>query len=153
MQFNYTYSQLKLSDLDAILAIEDRVHTHPWTRGNFVDSFCSGHVAFGLRNQDQELMAYYLLMPILDELHLLTFAVDVAFQKQGLAKVLLHHMRDYAASQNALSLLLEVRVSNARALHVYSKFGFSEIGRRKGYYPVHGGEREDAVVMHLSFEN
>lgn len=153
MQFNYTYSQLKLADLDAILAIEDRVHSHPWSRGNFVDSFCAGHVAFGLYNQKQELMAYFLLMPILDELHLLTFAVDIPFQKLGFAKVLLQHMSDYAVSQNAQSLLLEVRVSNLRAQHVYSAFGFAEIGRRKGYYPVHGGEREDAVVMRLAFES
>jgi ribosomal-protein-alanine N-acetyltransferase len=153
MQNNYAYSQLKLADLDAILAIEDRVHSHPWTRGNFVDSFCSGHVAFGLRNQYNQLVGYFLLMPILDELHLLTFAVDVPFQKQGFAKLLLQHMRDYAVAQNALSLLLEVRVSNVRAQSVYAAFGFSEIGRRKAYYPVHGGEREDAVVMRLAFEN
>jgi ribosomal-protein-alanine N-acetyltransferase len=153
MRNSYTYTQLKLADLDAILAIEDRVHSHPWTRGNFVDSFCSGHVAFGLRNQENQLMAYFLLMPILDEFHLLTFAVDIPFQRQGFAKVLLQHMREYALSQKAISLLLEVRVSNERAQSVYAAFGFAEIGRRKAYYPVQGGDREDAVVMSLAFDN
>jgi ribosomal-protein-alanine N-acetyltransferase len=45
------------------------------------------------------------------------------------------------------SILLEVRPSNERALAVYKKYGFAEIGRRKGYYPAHEGQREDAIVM------
>jgi ribosomal-protein-alanine N-acetyltransferase len=47
----------------------------------------------------------------------------------------------------AESVLLEVRPSNERALAVYRRFGFAEIGRRKGYYPAHEGKREDAIVM------
>jgi ribosomal-protein-alanine N-acetyltransferase len=45
------------------------------------------------------------------------------------------------------SSLLEVRPSNVRALQVYKRYGYAEIGRRKGYYPAHEGRREDAIVM------
>jgi ribosomal-protein-alanine N-acetyltransferase len=45
------------------------------------------------------------------------------------------------------SILLEVRPSNERALQVYRRYGYEEIGRRKGYYPAHEGRREDAIVM------
>jgi ribosomal-protein-alanine N-acetyltransferase len=45
------------------------------------------------------------------------------------------------------SILLEVRPSNERALQVYARYGYAEIGRRKGYYPAHEGKREDAIVM------
>ena len=34
------------------------------------------------------------------------------------------------------SILLEVRPSNERALKVYEQYGFTEIGRRKAYYPA-----------------
>ena len=47
----------------------------------------------------------------------------------------------------AESVLLEVRPSNLRALQVYQRYGFAEIGRRKAYYPAHNGQREDAIVM------
>jgi ribosomal-protein-alanine N-acetyltransferase len=47
------------------------------------------------------------------------------------------------------SVLLEVRPSNERALAVYRRYGYREIGRRKGYYPAHGGQREDAIVMRI----
>ena len=43
--------------------------------------------------------------------------------------------------------MLEVRPSNLRALKVYAQYGFTEIGRRKAYYPAHNGQREDAIVM------
>jgi ribosomal-protein-alanine N-acetyltransferase len=45
--------------------------------------------------------------------------------------------------------LLEVRISNQRAIDVYQRYGFSEIGRRKSYYPVADNLREDAIVMRM----
>ena len=44
----------------------------------------------------------------------------------------------------ARAAYLEVRASNGVALALYARFGFREVGRRRGYYrrPV-----EDAVVM------
>jgi ribosomal-protein-alanine N-acetyltransferase len=46
-----------------------------------------------------------------------------------------------------MSVLLEVRRSNYRAIEVYLADGFEEIGRRKAYYPVDVNTREDAIVM------
>ena len=31
--------------LDAVLAIEQSVYSHPWTRGNFADTLAAGHTA------------------------------------------------------------------------------------------------------------
>ncbi|MGZ8155124.1 MAG: ribosomal protein S18-alanine N-acetyltransferase, partial [Burkholderiales bacterium] len=45
---------------------------------------------------------------------------------------------------------LEVRPSNTAARALYARSGFSEIGRRRDYYPAQEG-REDAVVMELAF--
>ena len=33
---------------------------------------------------------------------------------------------------------------------VYSRYGFAEVGRRRAYYPVQQGPREDAVLMSLT---
>jgi ribosomal-protein-alanine N-acetyltransferase len=45
------------------------------------------------------------------------------------------------------TMLLEVRPSNTGALALYQEAGFTEIGRRKGYYPAAGQRREDALVL------
>ncbi|MFZ6641592.1 ribosomal protein S18-alanine N-acetyltransferase [Undibacterium sp. TC4M20W] len=141
------YGKLGFADVDSILSIEERVYAHPWTRGNFTDSFSSGYEAFGFRNAELDLFAYFVVMPILDELHLLNFAVDLSYQGQGHAKLLMDKLFTYAREQAHASILLEVRRSNARAISVYEGAGFAAIGVRKGYYPAHDNQREDAIVM------
>ena len=49
------------------------------------------------------------------------------------------------------NLWLEVRASNLRAIEVYQAHGFVQEGLRRDYYPLHLGQREDAVVMSLQW--
>lgn len=141
------FGKLGFADVDSILTIEERVYAHPWTRGNFTDSFSSGYEAFGFSNAEQDLFAYFVVMHIVDELHLLNFAVDLSYQGQGYAKLLMDKLFAYAQEHASASILLEVRRSNARAISVYEGAGFAAIGVRKGYYPAHDNQREDAIVM------
>lgn len=141
------YCRLGFADIDRMLTIEESVYTHPWSRGNFTDSLISEYQAFGLRDREQEIFAYFIVMPVLDELHLLNFAVDLAYQGQGYAKILMERLFAYASEHACASILLEVRRSNERAIAVYENAGFTSIGVRKGYYPAYGNQREDAIVM------
>ncbi|MBX9902563.1 MAG: ribosomal protein S18-alanine N-acetyltransferase [Burkholderiaceae bacterium] len=143
---------LENGDLDAMLAIEEKAYPFPWTRGNFLDSFESGHDIIGLRvrhddGATSQLVGYLIVMQVLDELHLLNLAVEIAYQGKGLGKRLLNHLIALAKQRACGSILLEVRVSNQRAITVYKVAGFVEIGRRKSYYPAHQQSREDAIVM------
>lgn len=145
---------LCLEDLEQVLTIEEDVYSHPWSRGNFLDSFAQNHPAFGLRRKVEQkkgnLVAYFFVMPVVDELHLLTIAVAREFQGMGYAFHLLSAMRLFAENSGFQSIMLEVRVSNSRAICIYERFGFLEIGRRRAYYPAENGAREDAIVMRLS---
>ncbi|MFZ6844728.1 ribosomal protein S18-alanine N-acetyltransferase [Undibacterium sp. RuTC16W] len=149
MQEGTHFSRLGFEDVDVILAIEEKVYTHPWTRGNFLDSLYSAYHFLGLRDADQTLIGYVVLMPVMDEMHLLNLAVAAEYQRQGYAQSLLEQMLVFCREKKCQSILLEVRVSNQRAVDVYKRFGFNEIGRRKGYYPVDDQTREDAIVMRL----
>jgi ribosomal-protein-alanine N-acetyltransferase len=140
---------MALTDIDEVFALEQSVYPHPWSRGNFLDSLASGYHARVLRDETGTLAGYFLLMGALDEAHLLNVAVAAARQHQGLGRHLLDIMVESARGLGALSVLLEVRPSNLRALSVYRQYGFAEIGRRKAYYPAHNGQREDAIVMRL----
>lgn len=55
-------------------------------------------------------------------------------------------MYERCRARQAGLLWLEVRPSNERALALYRREGFVEVGRRKAYYPAPEG-REDALVM------
>nr|WP_295081697.1 ribosomal protein S18-alanine N-acetyltransferase [uncultured Roseateles sp.] len=144
-------------DLPAIMAIETQVYAQPWSEGNFRDSLASGYEAFGLWGsaasagaaQADELRGYCLAMPGVDEMHLLNISVHPAYQGQGLAQAMLNHLVQRCRALACAQLWLEVRHSNQRARMVYRRYGFSEVGLRRAYYPAHLGLREDAVLMSL----
>jgi len=71
------------------------------------------------------------------------------FQRQGWARLMMEGLVLWSRGQGARQLWLEVRVSNERALEVYRRFGFVQMGVRKQYYPLAPNRREDAVVMSL----
>lgn len=135
------------ADVDEVCALENSVFPHPWSRANFLDSLASGYDAWVLRGPGTELAGYFLIMYAYDEAHLLDVAVAAGRQGEGLGRYLLDKVAEHSRRHGMGSILLEVRPSNERALKVYHAYGFSEIGRRKGYYPAHEGKREDAIVM------
>ncbi|WP_019576934.1 ribosomal protein S18-alanine N-acetyltransferase [Curvibacter lanceolatus] len=133
--------------MDAVLAVEQQAYTHPWSRGNFLDSIRSGYQAQVLVGDDQ-LIGYFVAMKGVDEVHLLNITVAPAFQRQGWSRVMLDALATWSRGQGAQWLWLEVRVSNTRAYSVYLAHGYQRVGVRRAYYPAFEG-REDAIVMSL----
>ena len=70
--------------------------------------------------------------------------VDEKYRRQGIGSALIQACKEWAANAGALSIRLEVRASNAAALALYQRHGFSAVGRRRAYYsaPI-----EDAVLL------
>lgn len=82
------------------------------------------------------------------EAELLTIVIEPGSRGRGHSAALLaHHARSIRVAGGA-TLFLEVAADNSPALALYRKAGFTEIGRRKGYYPTSGGEASrDALTM------
>ena len=136
---------MMLKDLDAVMRIEQQVQSYPWTRGNFSDSLEHGHICKVYVDID-EIIGYAILMPAVDEVHLLDICIAAGYQRKGLGKKLLKDMLLMAGELKFSRVLLEVRSSNVAAIALYRAMGFVEIGLRRGYYPA-GQGREDALVM------
>ncbi|NCT82658.1 MAG: ribosomal protein S18-alanine N-acetyltransferase [Comamonadaceae bacterium] len=141
---------MRVPDLTEIIAVEHQVYAVPWTHGNFVDSLAAGYPAEVLRGPRAELLGYWLAMPGVDEMHLLNITVVPAWQGRGLAVAMLDRLVAECGRRGLPQLWLEVRIGNARAREVYRRYGFAEVGRRRAYYPVLQGPREDAILMSLS---
>ena len=137
-------------DVDTVLGIEQHVHSHPWTRGNFNDSLTSGYIC-KVYEVDNRIVGYAVLMPALDEVNLLDISIARASQRMGLGEKLLGEMLSLAWRTKFSRVILEVRASNVAALALYRKTGFTQIGLRSGYYPAANG-REDAIVMEYKLE-
>ncbi|PKO47861.1 MAG: ribosomal-protein-alanine N-acetyltransferase [Betaproteobacteria bacterium HGW-Betaproteobacteria-22] len=145
---DYRFRPMTALDLDAIVAIEPHIYSHPWTRGNFNDSLKSGHIAQVLEHHIV-LIGYSLMMMVLDEAHLLNLSIAEHYQKRGLGRLLLEHMIQLAKGSGAANMFLEVRPSNISAIALYENIGFNEMAVRRAYYPAHNG-REDAILMGLA---
>jgi len=154
---------MTVEHLDAVLAIEQRAYSHPWSQANFIDSMAVGYHCRALvgpagpsaaprSKTDETLIGYYVAMMGVDEVHLLNITVAPEFQRQGWAPLMLEALIGWARAQKAQWLWLEVRASNVRALAVYVRTGFRRVGLRKGYYPGVAAPREDAVVMSLRLD-
>lgn len=135
-------------DLDEVLAIENAIYTHPWTRGNFSDSLRAGYDCRTWR-LGREVIGYFVLIAAAGEAHLLNLSIAARHQRSGHGSALLREALDLARRRGAHSVFLEVRPSNVAAQGLYARFGFRRIAVRRGYYPTYFG-REDALVYTLS---
>ncbi|HTN65320.1 MAG TPA: ribosomal protein S18-alanine N-acetyltransferase [Burkholderiaceae bacterium] len=141
---------MRAVDLEQVLQIENDVYSHPWTRGNFLDALANGYRCRVVRDAQQNLIGYFLLMMAVDEAHLLNISVQRDRQGRGVGRWLLDQVTALARGQGMSSILLEVRPSNSRAAAIYRRYGFVQIGLRKKYYPALDGGREDAIIMRLA---
>ena len=143
---------MREEDLDEVMAIENGIYSHPWTRGNFADSLRAGYeckVWRADRRAGAELIGYFILMAAAGEGHLLNLSIAGPWQRSGYGSALLREAAALAARLGAGNLFLEVRPSNHAAQALYRRFGFRKVAVRRDYYPAHTG-REDALVLSLA---
>lgn len=141
---------MNLEDVPKVLAVEQKANNYPWAQSIFENAVQSTKYCAVLTDDDNEqaIFGYGVISFVVGEVELLNICVHPDYQGKGHAQVLLQHLIDEASSRDNHEMYLEVRISNMDAIHIYEKFGFNEIGRRKNYYPIKGG-REDAILMAL----
>jgi ribosomal-protein-alanine N-acetyltransferase len=144
------YRRMAADDLDTVMAIENKVYPHPWTRGNFSDSLTAGYHCW-IMELAGEIVGYSVVMIAVGEAHLLNLSIAAAWQRRGLGREMLDFLVKLARDFLAHKIYLEVRPSNIAGRRLYASAGFSEIAQRRGYYPAPPG-REDAVIMELELK-
>jgi ribosomal-protein-alanine N-acetyltransferase len=137
-------------DVDPVVAIEQAIYPHPWTRGNFSDSLTAGYHCW-IVECGGEIAGYTVMAIAAEEAHLLNLSVAGPWQRHGVGRELLAFVLKLARDYSAGRMLLEVRPSNLGARALYAAAGFAGIGVRRGYYPA-GETREDAIVLQLELQ-
>jgi [ribosomal protein S18]-alanine N-acetyltransferase len=137
---------LTMEDLQQVLPIEQQCFGGYWSQSIF-ETELKTKGCYYVKLQDlhnsKDILAYGGFWQIFEEAHLTTLAVDPQYQGIGLGALLLGHLMTVAQIQEAHWMTLEVRPSNQQAIKLYQRYGFGELGRRKGYYP----DNEDALLF------
>lgn len=132
-------------DLQRVCAIERKAYEFPWSRGAFRDCMQARYRCLVYLKSDR-IVAYIIVSFVLNECHILNVCVDPEYQGEGIGAMLLSHIDGLCREEGVDNLMLEVRTSNQRAIALYSRLGFHEVGSRKDYYLSSHG-REDAVIL------
>jgi tRNA threonylcarbamoyl adenosine modification protein YeaZ/ribosomal-protein-alanine acetyltransferase len=93
-----------------------------------------------------EPVAFVLTRQAADEAEIISIATRATAQRRGVARQLLTLQLAALEARGVRQMFLEVATSNAAARGLYQAMGFTEAGRRKGYYALRDG-REDAIIM------
>ncbi|TYS12771.1 ribosomal-protein-alanine N-acetyltransferase [Rossellomorea vietnamensis] len=142
---DYTIRLMSVEDLDDIMEVETESFTIPWSRDAFFNEIETNHFATYIVIEDKgKVIGYCGVWIIVDEAHITNIAVLPSYRGQGLGDRLMQSMIEIAKEMGAVTMTLEVRVSNTPAQTLYKKFGFAEGGVRKKYY---SDNQEDALVM------
>ncbi|RZA00279.1 MAG: ribosomal-protein-alanine N-acetyltransferase [Moraxellaceae bacterium] len=135
---------LSAEDIDSVMTIERRAHSHPWRQSSFEDCL-KGRQRCWLAESKSQIVGYVVVTHGGGDAELLNVAVSPKVQRKGIGSALIQHAIN-CVKGHADMLFLEVRVSNQKAIELYSKEGFFELGHRKNYYPTTNGH-EDALLM------
>jgi [ribosomal protein S18]-alanine N-acetyltransferase len=108
------------------------------------DPIVAVHIAYG---EQRTAIGFALCRTMADEAELLTLAVMPDARREGRGAALLAACEEGALASGAARLFLEVAAGNMAAGALYTRAGYRECGRRKGYYLRPDGSRDDAVVM------
>ena len=98
----------------------------------------------GLVPNEEHVIGFAGFWVMADEAHVTSIASRKTYRRKGIGELLLMVIIDQAVKFDARIVTLEVRVSNTTAQNLYSKYGFTQVGLRPGYYT---DNKEDAILM------
>ena len=134
------------SDIEKVIEIEAEAYgEHHWSKSSFYDEMHNNLAKYYCaKTIEGELIAYAGTWHIIDEGHITTIAVKKDYLRQHIGEALIVKIFEDCYKEGIKYLTLEVRVSNTPAIGLYTKYGFSSLGTRKGYYQ---DNNEDALIM------
>lgn len=138
-------NSMTLQDLPAILEIEQKSFSDPWSRRSFISELTENpYAVYFVAIYKEKIAGYIGGWLITDELHITNLAVSLNCRNVGIAQALIDEIIKYSAEKDVKRATLEVRVTNNPAINLYRKKGFIAVGHRPKYYT---NNNEDALIM------
>ena len=137
------------SDVAPVAALEKFCFSDPWSEKSVASELENQLALWLVAVEGETVVGYVGSQTVMDETDMMNVAVHPDFRRRGIAEALVNGLVEELKTKDSHCLTLEVRASNAPAIALYEKLGFSEIGRRKKYYR---NPREDALILRKEWE-
>ena len=128
-------SQAGPADARAMAALHAASFHRAWSDGEFADLLAQGDVVADRVIVGRRLAGFILSRIAAGEAEILSVAVKPARRGKGLGRGLLDQHLRRLAGRGVGTVFLEVAEDNWPARALYRRAGFSDVGRREGYYP------------------
>lgn len=133
------------NDLSSVFSLEKQCFSDAWSENAIasqIDGEC--YLTFLATDGDGNALGYISGSLFGDEAEIFRVATDKTKRRQKIGSALVSHFISYTKERGCSRVFLEVRESNAPARALYSSFGFTENGVRRGYYK---NPKEDAILL------
>lgn len=141
----FEFRYMTVADIDNVFKIEIISFTTPWSKEAFYNELTQNRFAkYMVIQHENELVGYCGVWIVVDEAHITNIAILPEYRGNKLGETLLTKVMEEARKLGAISMTLEVRVTNVVAQNLYRKLGFQNGAIRKKYYT---DNQEDALVM------
>jgi len=144
MQSKITIRELRNEDIEELARIESEAFSMPWSKADFVALLSHAYCLYLVALVDGRVAGCCGYTDSLGEATIDNVVVAGEYRNQGIAQAMLQELIVRGESAGVEAFTLEVRVSNAVAIHLYEKIGFKSEGIRPDFYEK---PRENAMIM------
>ena len=130
--------------VDQVCVLEEEAFSMPWHRESFLEMIANENACYLVALVGEEVVASCGLRHIVGEGEITNVVTKSTMRGKGIGRQILLRLLEEGAKMGAEAFTLEVRVSNAPAIHLYESLGFVSEGIRMNFYEE---PTEDALIM------
>ncbi len=144
---NVSFRKMKEGDIPVVAALERRLFSRPWSEQSLSQALRQNTLFFVALEKNM-VVGYCGMYCAFEEGEVMNVAVSPAMQGRGVGRKMMGYLLEQAYGQGVRRIILEVRISNQRAIRLYQSIGFQSCGIRKNLYDM---PLEDGMVMEYAF--
>ena len=136
--------RMEHKDVERVSQLEEETFSMPWSRDAFLEMIGKKDAIYYVAELDGHVVGGCGVLMIAGEGNITNVVVDKKERNQGIGTKMLQYLIEDGYRNELTAFTLEVRVSNAGAIHLYEKLGFKSEGIRPDFYEK---PTEDAMIM------
>lgn len=131
-------------DVAQVVMLEKEAFSTPWSEQDFLEMIGADYAHYLVAEEDGQIIGSCGLRNILGEGEITNVVIHPEHRNKGIGLNMLCKLMTDGEKMGVQAFTLEVRESNAPAIHVYERIGFRPEGMRRDFYQ---NPTEDAVIM------